>query len=100
MMSLCWCIMCLALPIALMISLCWCLSLVLVVVCGVILASLTSSGSRLFWLLFFEIVAALFWKKFRISGFVASHPLRLGGFLCMLVLNCFCVGMSTLCLMR
>lgn len=47
MLSLCWCIVCLALPIALMISLCWCLSFALSVVRGVILASLTSSGSTL-----------------------------------------------------
>ena len=72
MIALCWCIVCFALFIALMISLCWCFSLVLVVVWGVVLAILTSSGSKLFCLLllFRDVVAGLFWNKLRIFGFL------------------------------
>ena len=104
MIVLCWRIVCFAVFIALMISLCLCVSLVLVVVCGVILAILTSSGPNSCWLLllllFRDAVAILFWKKFRIVGAFASHPLGLGGSLAIVALNCLRVGMSILCFMR
>ena len=89
-------------PIVLLMSLNWCFSLVLSVVCGVILASLTSSGSKLFWLLVlaFAILFARCWKWLKMLGFLASHPLRLGGFLWIWVLLVICVGMSVLSFTR